>query len=91
MGDEFALLRGKREDILFHGDKSNCNFVGLIGEMLLAHKLVLVGHSHPGEDQPVASANDRWALKRIGQTKSTIISARTGMCTEYSQNEFENL
>ena len=24
VGDEFALLRGKHEDILFHGDKLNC-------------------------------------------------------------------
>lgn len=90
-GDEFALLRGKKEDILFHGDTLNCNFVGLIGDMLLDHKLEIVGHSHSGEDRPVASSNDRWALKRIGQAKSTIISARTGMCTEFSQNEFENM
>lgn len=90
-GDEFALLRGKKEDILFHGDALNCNFVGLIGDMLLDHKLELIGHSHPSEDRPIASSNDRWALKRIGQAKSTIISARTGMCTEFSQNEFEKL
>ena len=90
-GDEFALLRGKKEDILFHGDPANCNFVGLLGEMLLDHKLELIGHSHPAEDRPIASSNDRIALKRIGQSKSTIISARTGMCTDFSQNEFDNL
>ncbi len=70
---------------------SNCNFIGLLGEMLLDHKLELVGHSHPAEERPIASSNDRLALKRIGQAKSTIISARTGMCTDFSQNEFEDL
>lgn len=90
-GDEFALLRGKKEDILFHGDPENCNFVGLLGEVLLERKLELVGHSHLTEDRPIASSNDRLALKRIGQAKSTIISVRTGMCTEFVQNEFDNL
>ena len=90
-GDEFAFLLGKKEEILFHGDPVNCNFVGLLGEMLMAHKLEIVGHSHPAEEIPIASSNDRLALKRIGQAKSTIISAKTGMCTEFSQNEFEDL
>ena len=90
-GDEFALLRGKKEDILFHGDPANCNFAGLLGELLLNHKLELVGHSHPAEERPIASSNDRLALKRIGQAKSTIISARTDMYTDFSQNEFDDL
>lgn len=90
-GDEFALLRGKSEDILFHGDVANCSFVGVLGDMLLAHKIEIIGHSHPGEERPIASSNDRLALQRIGQAKSTIISAITGICTDFSQNEFENL
>lgn len=89
-GDEFALLRGKKEDILFHGDSLNCHFTGLIGEMLLEHKLKIVGHAHPGEEVPIASANDRRALRRIGQAKSTVISAMTGRCSDFGPSPFED-
>lgn len=90
-GDEFALLRGKKEDILFHGDSLNCHFTGLVGEMLLEHKLEIVGHAHPGEEVPIASANDRRALSRIGQTKSTVISAITGRCSDFGASPFEDV
>lgn len=89
-GDEFALLRGKKEDILFHGDSLNCQFTGLVGEMLLEHKLELIGHAHPGEEVPIASTNDRRALRRIGQMKSTVISAMTGRCSEFGPSPFED-
>ena len=88
-GDEFALLRGKKEDILFHGGRTNCTFVGVIYNNLLEHKLELIGHSHPGEDDPVASSDDRAVLRLIGQKSSFIISGRTGRITEYTGNPFD--
>lgn len=87
-GDEFALLRGKKEDILFHGTKIKCSFYGLLYDMLMSHKLALIGHSHPGEDDPVASSDDRSVLRTIGQKSSFIISGRTGRITEYTWSLF---
>ena len=87
-GDEFAILRGKKEDILFHGGRS-CNFTGLVYDNLLDHKLKLIGHSHPGEDDPVASSDDRAVLRLIEQKTSFIISGRTGRITEFTANPFE--
>ena len=46
-GHEFALLRGKDVDILFHGETRHCQFVEALADMLMAHKLTIVGHSHP--------------------------------------------
>lgn len=88
-GDEFALLRGKKEDILFHGDPRNCVFDGTLVDMLMAHKLYIVGHSHSGEPIPRPSGNDREALEVIGQEKSTVISAMSGMCIDFSADSFE--
>ena len=95
-GDEFALLRGKKEDILFHGDPRNCALIGSNGsgkstlvDMLMAHKLYIVGHSHSGEPIPRPSGNDREALEVIGQEKSTVISAMSGMCIDFSADSFE--
>lgn len=88
-GDEFALLRGKKEDILFHGDPRNCAFDGTLVDMLMAHKLYIVGHSHSGEPIPRPSGNDREALELIGQEKSTVISAMSGMCIDFSADSFE--
>ena len=83
-GDEFALLRGKKEDILFHGSRTNCSFQGIVYDMMIDHKLKLIGHSHPGEDDPIASADDRSVLRTIGQKSSLIISGRTARITEYT-------
>ena len=88
-GDEYAILRGKKEDILFHGGRTSCSFTGAIFDMLLNQKLELVGHSHPGEDDPVASSDDRAVLRRIGQKSSFVISGRTGRITEFTGNPFE--
>ena len=88
-GDEFALLRGKKEDILFHGDSRNCVFDGTFVDMLMTHKLYIVGHSHSGEPIPRPSGNDREALEVIGQEKSTVISAMSGMCIDFSADSFE--
>ena len=88
-GHEFAILRGKTSDILFHGSSRHCDFDEMISEMLVAHKLVLVGHSHPGEDQPIASDADRKALRLFGQKKSTIISGLTGKTLDFGPDQFE--
>lgn len=89
-GVEFAILRGKDMDILFHGDVRHCEFPVMLVEMLIAHKLEILGHSHPGEDDPVPSPGDRLALKRIGQKRSVVVSGRTGRMKEYGQSPFED-
>lgn len=88
-GDEFAILRGKDMDILFHGDARHCAFPETLAELMMAHKLEIVGHSHPGEDDPVPSPGDRRVLTKIGQKRSTVVSGRTGRMKEYGQNPFE--
>ena len=88
-GDEFAILRSKKEDVLFHGGKTNCKFTGIIYDMLIEHKLALIGHSHPGEDDPVPSSDDRAVLRLIDQRSSFIISGQTGRITEFTGNPFE--
>ena len=90
VGDEFALLRGKHEDILFHGDKLNCH-LAVFENDLKRGKYTLEGHSHPGEEYPVPSDGDRDVLKKIGQKKSFVISARTGIAVDFGQDKFEIL
>ena len=90
-GHEFALLRGKDVDILFHGETRHCQFVEALADMLMAHKLTIVGHSHPGEDDSIPSSGDREALKKIGQKRSIVISGRTGIMREFGPDEFEIL
>ncbi len=87
-GDEFALLRGKDADILFHGSSRSCRFVGELEIDLRTHKLELVGHSHPGEENPEPSFEDREFLKEIGQNSSLVISGRTGRITGFSSDPF---
>ena len=87
--DEFALLRGKNEDVLFHGTSLKCQFVGELEEGLRIHKYELICHSHPGEDEPEPSPEDRAFLREIGQGSSSVISARTGRISEYTENPFE--
>lgn len=88
-GHEFAILRGKREDILFHGNSKQCMFDDVLVEMLMSHKLEIFGHSHPGEESPVASAEDRDALKAIGQKESRIISGYSGKEILFSSDPFD--
>ena len=78
-GHEFAILRGKTEDILFHGENLRCAFDDILVEMLLTKRLRIYGHSHPGEDIPVPSPQDRETLKQIAQAESKLISGRTGL------------
>ena len=88
-GHEFALLRGKREDILFHGATRSCDFVGILEEMLRAHKLDIIGHSHPGELDPEPSPMDRQVLRDLGLTRSAVISGLTGRIKEFTSDPFE--
>ena len=89
-GHEFAILRGKDMDILFHGDSNHCEFQETLVDMMVAHKLRIIGHSHPGEDDPIPSPADRMALKTIGQKKSVLVSGRTGREKEFGQSPFED-
>lgn len=90
-GDEFAILSGKKEDILFHGVRNHCIFNNNLSDMLIKGQFRLYGHSHPIERFPMPSYNDRDTLKRIGQKKSRLISAVTGREIEYTDNAFESM
>lgn len=90
-GDEFAILTGKKEDILFHGVKNHCIFTADLSELLISGQYKLFGHSHPGERVPMASRDDRETLRLIGQKKSRLVSAVTGREMEYTDNAFDNL
>ncbi|MCR4605461.1 MAG: hypothetical protein K5639_05625 [Eubacterium sp.] len=87
-GDEFAILRSKNEDVLFHGTSRECRFTSELETGLRNHKYELICHSHPGEDEPEPSLEDRAFLRKIGQKCSTVISARTGRCSEYTGDLF---
>lgn len=87
-GDEFAILSGKREDILFHGNKYHCLFDGDISEMLMKGQFELYGHSHPAETFPRPSDDDIETLQKIGQKKSHLISAVTGREIEFNNHKF---
>lgn len=86
-GCEFALLTGKSDDILFHGDKYSCQFDAFISELLKKHKYSLYAHSHPDEDEPEPSIADRNTLSIIKQDSSQIISATTLRITKFSYNQ----
>lgn len=88
-GHEFAILRGKSEDILFHGHAMRCTFDDALADMLMSGRLRIFGHSHPGEEMPVPSNEDRKILREIGQANSHLIAARSGLEIVFSQDEFE--
>lgn len=88
-GHEFAILRGKRIDILFHGSDRSCAFDDILAELLLSQRLKLYGHSHPGEMTPVASPEDREVLQMIGQKTSRLIAALSGVEIQFSDDPFE--
>lgn len=83
-GHEFALLRGKKADILFHGKQLHCQFDDVLVDMLYEGKLRLICHSHPGEEYPIPSDDDIETLIIIGQTSSKIISGITGIEVEFT-------
>lgn len=88
-GHEFALLRGKKEDILFHGMKYHCNISGILVDLLKTGRVALVAHSHPAEHIPIPSTDDRKVLQLMGQKESIIISAITGKEILFSSDRFE--
>lgn len=90
-GHEFAILRGKREDILFHGNSTRCVFDDILVDMLRSGKLNLYGHSHPGEEIPTPSPQDRITLQEIGQAESRLVSGLTGQEITYSSDMFGDL
>ncbi len=90
-GHEFAILRGKSEDILFHGESRRCAFDDVLVDMLLSKRLTIYGHSHPGEDIPIPSPQDRDTLKKIGQSRSKLISGMSGQEVTFTANLFDDI
>lgn len=88
-GHEFAILRGKHEDILFHGTAQRCTFDDILVDFLLTKRLMIYGHSHPGEVDPVPSEGDRTTLRRIGQKASHLISGLSGIEIAFTADPFE--
>lgn len=86
---EFALLRGKRQDILFHGTKYHCDITDDMIELLKRGKLYLVAHTHSDYGVIVPSADDYRFLQQIGQKKSLVVSYITGEELEFNDNMFE--
>ena len=86
---EFALLRGKGKDIVFHGVELHCNFTEELLELLKAHKLYLVAHTHPDYGTVEPSQDDREFLKTIGQNDSIVISYITGIERKFSASLFD--
>lgn len=89
-GHEFAILRGKSEDILFHGHAMRCTFDDVLADMLMSGRLRIFGHSHPGEEYPVPSPQDRETLRKIGQNESWVISGMTGQKRPFTANPFDD-
>lgn len=87
-GDEFALLRGKNNDIIFHGTHYHCEIKDDLLDFLKTGKLRLIAHSHPDYDQIIPSKDDRDFLTCINQDKSIIISYKTGKTMEFYANGY---
>lgn len=88
---EFALLRGKKKDIVFHGVERHCNFNDDLLELLKVGKLRLVAHTHPDYDSIRPSSDDRRFLQYIHQEESLIVSYITGNEKKFSAYYFEDL
>lgn len=88
---EFALLRGKKQDVLFHGTEYHCDITDDMIELLKQGKLYLVAHTHPDYGKIMPSADDRKFLREIGQKKSLLISYITCEELEFTANMFEDV
>ena len=88
---EFALLRGKKRDIVFHGIERHCNFNDDLLDLLKIGKLRLVAHTHPDYESIHPSADDRSFLRYINQDESLIISYITGNEKRFSASYFEEI
>lgn len=89
--DEFALLRGKSRDILFHGEKEHCYFDEELIDLLKCKKLRLVVHSHPDYNKIKPSFDDREFLRCINQRDSLIVSYITGDVKKFTKSVFDDL
>ena len=87
---EFALLRGKKNDIMIHGEHAKVSFDEDLEALLLQGKYELVAHSHP-DVELTASKEDRDFLIKIGQKSSMIISWYTGNILKFYADPFEDL
>lgn len=87
-GHEFALFRGKKEDILCHGTIYSCDPQKKLEKEILKRGYEWVAHSHIDFGKLVASKDDRETLKVLGQYKSIIIGP-TGKEIIFYQSEFE--
>ena len=87
-GHEFSLFRGKKEDILVHGDQLTCNLYGEIVDELIAGGYEWIAHSHVDMGNLVASRADRNTLRLFKQKKSIIIGP-TGKEITFTQSEFD--
>lgn len=81
--DEFALLWGKKSDIILHGSELKCVFSDELLTLLKAKALRLVAHSHPDFDMICPSQEDINFLRLIGQKDSLIVSSYTGQQLRY--------
>ncbi len=88
---EFAILRGKSNDILFHGTERHCIFDNNMVELLKSGKLKLIAHTHPDAEKIIPSKDDRNFLKQIGQKNSCIVSSVTGKERTFTANMFDDL
>jgi hypothetical protein len=86
---EFALLKGKKNDILFHGEARHCIFDDDLVEMLKNGKLTLYAHSHPDYEAVIPSDDDREFLRFIGQSDSKIVSWITGKELSFTASKFD--
>ncbi len=92
-GDEFALFRGKNEDILYHGTRYHCHIEksDVLMGLLESHKVRLEAHTHPDRERIIPSFDDRDFIKSIGQKNSKIVSSYTGKVIVFSDNVYNDL
>lgn len=92
-GDEFALLRGKNQDILYRGNPLHCHIEKdeLLMDLLDGHKIRLECHSHPDFETIIPSQDDRDFIASFGQETSRIVSSYTGKVITFHANRFDDL
>ena len=92
-GDEFALLRGKNQDIVYRGNSLHCHIEKdeLLMSLLEEHKICLECHSHPDCGTIVPSQDDRNFIASFGQKTSRIVSSYTGKVITFHANKFDDL
>lgn len=92
-GDEFALLRGKNQDVLYRGNSLHCHIEKdeLLMSLLQDHKICLECHSHPDYETIIPSQDDRDFIASFGQKTSRIVSSYTGKTITFHADRFEDL